>query len=51
MKLSYQNYIINHLNENLNKEKLINLRHLSIIVVGNTAVGKSTLINCLLKKK
>ena len=50
MELSYQNYIINHLNENLNKEKLINLRHLSIIVVGNTAVGKSTLINCLLKK-
>ena len=50
MDLFYQKEIKNYLNE---YTKIINIniiKHISVIVTGKTGVGKSTLINCLLKE-
>ena len=45
----YKKEIHKDLLENLKKDDLIKLETISIIVVGKAGVGKSTLINCLLK--
>ena len=50
IELSFRNYIINNFIENIKAEKLVNIKYLSIIVAGKSGVGKSTLINCLLKE-
>ena len=45
----YKKEIHKDLLENLKKDDLIKIKTISIIVVGKAGVGKSTLINCLLK--
>ena len=47
----FKNLIFKHFSENTKTEKLIKLNKISIILTGKSGVGKSTLINCLLKEK
>jgi len=47
----FKNLIFKHFSENTKTEKLIKLNKISIILTGKSGVGKSTLINCLLKDK
>ena len=46
----FKKQILNSLIQFTKEEKLTKIKHISIIITGKSGVGKSTLINCLLKE-